>query len=239
MDRGGVPRRAGREGRATAPAVHRQGFDPLAKLHPAAQIRRIGRLVLAAEEVREPLERGVDAGAVQALGVVLDDQLPVGGDVVDDPVAQAELLHAPGAKPRGQVGELVVQAAGEIRRGSGRCDRPRGRPPRVAAGNPPCGNGADRPSGARPPAGRRGRRPRRDRGSGSGRRSVPSRGLAKPRAAVAADVVIGPDAVLIGTGDDHALAGHVAEHVVADAGIWSARPAWIHMPKKNRSSSAR
>ena len=71
-------------------------------------------LVLAAQEVRQALERGVDAGAVQALGVVLDDQLPVGGDVVDDPVPHAEFLHAPGEKPRRQVGELLTQGRGKF-----------------------------------------------------------------------------------------------------------------------------
>ena len=47
--------------------------------------------------------------AVQALVVILDNQLPVGLDVVDDPSSQAEILHAPGAELAGKVGELFRQ----------------------------------------------------------------------------------------------------------------------------------
>src|SRR5271157_53199 len=56
----------------------------------------------------------MDSGAVQALGVVLDDQLPVAGDVVNDPLAQAELLHAPGVELGGQDVELFGQRPGRF-----------------------------------------------------------------------------------------------------------------------------
>jgi hypothetical protein len=45
--------------------------------------------------------------AVQALAVVLDEQLPVGLDVVNDAVPEPEVGHAPGLELRGQPGELL------------------------------------------------------------------------------------------------------------------------------------
>src|SRR4029450_123650 len=63
-------------------------------------------LVLAAQIVRELVERGMQVRAVEALVVVLDDQLPVRLDVIDDAVAQTEILHAPRSEFTGKVGEL-------------------------------------------------------------------------------------------------------------------------------------
>ena len=56
----------------------------------------------------------MNPGTVEALGVVLNDQLPVAGDVVNDPLAQAELLHAPGAELVGQDAELFGQRPGRF-----------------------------------------------------------------------------------------------------------------------------
>ena len=49
---------------------------------------------------------------MQALVVVLDDQLPVRAHVVDDAVAEAEILHAPRAEPGGKRAELRLERRG-------------------------------------------------------------------------------------------------------------------------------
>ena len=48
----------------------------------------------------------MQVGAVQALVVILDDELPVRSDVVDNPVSQPQVLHPPGPELCRQVGEL-------------------------------------------------------------------------------------------------------------------------------------
>ena len=45
--------------------------------------------------------------AVQALVVVLDDELPVGADVVDDAIGADEIGHAPGGELRRQGAEMI------------------------------------------------------------------------------------------------------------------------------------
>ena len=59
--------------------------------------------------MRQLLQGRVDPRAVQALRIIVDDQLPVGGDVVDDPTPQPELLHSPGSEPVVQPIELVLE----------------------------------------------------------------------------------------------------------------------------------
>ena len=56
----------------------------------------------------------MNSGAVEALGVVLDNQLPVAGDVVNDPLAQSELLHGPGQELVGQDAKLFGQRPGRF-----------------------------------------------------------------------------------------------------------------------------
>src|SRR5437660_11045832 len=67
------------------------------------------RVIVAAQVVSQLAERGMQHGTVQALVVILDDQLPVGSYVIRAALIEAQLLHAP-------VGELlrqVVELAGE------------------------------------------------------------------------------------------------------------------------------
>src|SRR5208337_1011329 len=159
----------------------------------------------------------MDSGAVQALGVVLDDQLPVAGDVVNDPLAQAELLHAPGVELVGQDAELFGQRPGRFAKvqedmavpkpdGDGRervvfdakvwhiMHLGRGHELAAEVVGPGVVGAADQPvKGAK-------------------------RGLAEPGAAMAANVVKRVDCSVVGTGDDQALTGDVAEHVVASCG---------------------
>jgi hypothetical protein len=46
---------------------------------------------------------------VQALVVVLDDELPVRAHVVDDSPSEPQILHLPGSELAGKIGELVDQ----------------------------------------------------------------------------------------------------------------------------------
>ena len=67
--------------------------------------------------MREPVELGMDAGAVQALVVVLGDRLPVGLDVVDDLRAALQLAGAVAGQQRGEVADVLGRRrrlAGEV-----------------------------------------------------------------------------------------------------------------------------
>ena len=79
--------------------------------HPAAQGVWPGWLVLAAQVVRQLLQRRVNAGAVQALRVVVNDQLPIGRHVVRDALTEPELVHAPGSKLLFRAVELLCEGA--------------------------------------------------------------------------------------------------------------------------------
>ena len=72
-----------------------------------------------AEQGDEVHELGMDAGAVQALVVVLDDDLPVRGDLVVDAMADAEGLDAPSTVPirvaLGIGSEVVVERSPWVR----------------------------------------------------------------------------------------------------------------------------
>ena len=74
--------RAGRHGgsvrRATACAI------PSRKPHAAADNTLSRRLVLAGQVVRKLLQRRMDSRTVKAFRVIVNDQLPVGRDVVND-----------------------------------------------------------------------------------------------------------------------------------------------------------
>src|SRR5262249_39764025 len=64
---------------------------------------------LAAEVMRELLQRGVDSRAVETLRIVVDDQLPVRRHLVDDPPAQPELVHPPGSEPLFEPAEPLLE----------------------------------------------------------------------------------------------------------------------------------
>jgi hypothetical protein len=72
-------------------------------------------VVVAAEVVAEPVELRVHARAVQALGVVLDDRLPVRGDVVVDPGAPPQLRVAVGVQVLGERADVFGQRRGRAR----------------------------------------------------------------------------------------------------------------------------
>ena len=113
--------------------------------------------------------------AVQALVVVLDDQLPVGLDVVDDALAEPQVLHAPrrGTSPAAvraasrAAAAFGVEVEEDVAVPTSACDAMQ----RIVR---PCGSAAPRPCAARRSAGRRGRRSRRDTGTGCCRRTSPS-----------------------------------------------------------------
>ena len=83
-----------------------EGLDAGIEIHPSSHVGRPQRLVLTAQIVRKLVQCGVQVRAVKALVVVLDDQFPVRLDVIDDAVAETEVLHAPRPEPCGKVGEL-------------------------------------------------------------------------------------------------------------------------------------
>ena len=87
----------------------RKRRDAFPQLHAAAQPGRLRRLVVPAHVVRLLVEQRVHDRAVQALGVVLDHELPVGLQVVDAALGPAQLAHAPR-------GELAVQAGQVLRK---------------------------------------------------------------------------------------------------------------------------
>src|SRR5208337_2706023 len=159
----------------------------------------------------------MDSGAVQALGVVLDDQLPVAGDVVNDPLAQAELLHAPGTELVRQDAELFGQRPGRFAEvqedvavpqfdGDGR--------ERVVFHAEVWHimhlEGGHELAGEVVGPGMVGAADQAVKGALGG--------LAEPGTAVAANVVKRVDCSVVATGDDQALTGDVAEHVVTTRG---------------------
>ena len=62
--------------------------------------------------MRQLVQRGMQIRAVQALVVVLDDQLPVGLDVVNDALAPAQVFHPPWAELCGKCSQLRRQRGG-------------------------------------------------------------------------------------------------------------------------------
>ena len=87
---------------------HRVGVL-LGERHRAAAPGARALEVVAGQVVAEAVELGVHAGAVQALGVVLDDRLPVGGDVVVDPRAAPQLAGAVGVQVLDERADVVGQ----------------------------------------------------------------------------------------------------------------------------------
>ena len=96
-----------RDRRPAAAAAHRR--DALVERHRAAAPRARALVVDAAEVVREPVELRVHAGAVQALGVVLDDRLPVGGDVVADAGGPAQRAEPVAGEPLRQRADVLPE----------------------------------------------------------------------------------------------------------------------------------
>jgi hypothetical protein len=87
-------------------AVEGHGFHAFAEPHAAADIVGRGRLIVRAQVIRQAVQRGMHRRAVQALVVILDDQLPVSLDVVDDPLVELELAHPPRREFVWQLAEL-------------------------------------------------------------------------------------------------------------------------------------
>src|SRR3989441_10324676 len=85
-----ILRREWADGRPAGPSAHRQAPAFLRNDHVAAQERPVEQIVLAAGVGRELGKPRVDDGAVQALGVVLEDELPIGRDVIVDSARSEE-----------------------------------------------------------------------------------------------------------------------------------------------------
>ena len=70
------------------------------------------RAIVAAQVVSQLAELGMQHRTVQALVVILDDQLPVGSYVIRAALVKAQLLHAPVGKFLRQVVELACERRG-------------------------------------------------------------------------------------------------------------------------------
>src|SRR5688572_25215174 len=66
-------------------------------------------LVLAAQVVRQLVERRMQVWTVEALAEVLDDELPVRRDVVRDAVTATKFAHSPRPELLWQVCQLLLQ----------------------------------------------------------------------------------------------------------------------------------
>src|ERR1700750_2454674 len=97
------------------PAFRRHRLAALLERHRAAAPGAGAVVLVAAHVVAEAVELRVDAGAVQALGVVLDDRLPVRVDLVGDRGVALELAESVVLEVPGEVAEVVVERAGDAR----------------------------------------------------------------------------------------------------------------------------
>jgi len=110
------PLEAGEVGRAALAGGRHSATGP-ADLHRAAEKRALLEVVRGRPEVAELVQGGVDCGAVVALGIILNDQLPIGGNVVFDLVGGLQAADFPGPESllqRGEVGFEMVWIIGEI-----------------------------------------------------------------------------------------------------------------------------
>ena len=152
-------------GEALAREGHR--LDPIREPHGTADPGAFGLEVEAGRGGAHPGELGVDGGAVVALVVVLDQNLPVRSHLVrmagpDDQLFAVMVLHK-----LAQVADVLLERAGHRRWRSGtatRATRRRAvaRARSLPSRNLPPGRSSVRPGGSRP-----GRRP--TRGTGIGR----------------------------------------------------------------------
>ena len=98
-----------RQRRSHETSVGGHRLDPLRHVHCRTDGAGGHRVVLAAQVVGEALELGMDDGAVQTFGEVLDDQLPVGLQVVALGVGGAELADSPRLEAGRGRAELLQQ----------------------------------------------------------------------------------------------------------------------------------
>src|SRR5262249_26491865 len=88
------------------------GLGAVAETHGAADVILGRSFIIGAKIIGQAIEARVQDWAVEALIVVEDDEFPVGFDVVDGALLQAEVLHAPGGKFFGKATELLAQRLG-------------------------------------------------------------------------------------------------------------------------------
>ena len=117
-------RRPRSPGRVRPPPLTAIVSAPCVERHRAAAPGARALVVVAAQVVAEAVELGVHARAVQALGVVLDDRLPVGLDVVVDPGGALEVRRC-GRRSRCSASAPTWSASGGAC--AGRRRRTRGR----------------------------------------------------------------------------------------------------------------
>ena len=91
--------------RARGLPAEREALPRRLDRHVAAEDRALGEIVRPAAVMGEPCQLGMDARAVVALREVLEEELPVGVDVVLDPSEGAQLAEPPGRELPGQRSE--------------------------------------------------------------------------------------------------------------------------------------
>ena len=67
----------------------------------------MGRLVVAAHVVRVFLQQRMSNRTMKALGIVLDDQLPVRLQLVNPPLHQFQFFHSPGTEFHVKAGQML------------------------------------------------------------------------------------------------------------------------------------
>src|SRR5258707_12393567 len=95
-----------------AAAIEAHGLSVAAESHRTADVGRLRKRVVRAEIVGQTIQTRVKHRAVQAFVVVDDDELPIGLHFINDALVHLEILHAPGSEFLGQVGELRGGRAG-------------------------------------------------------------------------------------------------------------------------------
>ncbi len=171
------------ERRPAHPAARRHAAALLVDDHVPAEDAAVPEVVGAAPVVREPGEGRMHGGAVVALREVLEEELPVGGDVVLDAPRRFQSREAPRSEAAQERLQRLARVADRARApGSGTGTLPTRTAPLRAAGSPPCRTTARRPCAARPAVSRRGRRSRRGTGIGGrppGARTASRRGACR------------------------------------------------------------
>ena len=104
-----------RQGSAHQAPVGRERLDSLLEVHRRADGVGVGRVVLPAQVVGQARELGMDHRAVEALGEVLDDQLPVRPHLVGHRVGGPEVGQAPDAHAGAGRTQLLLKVRSLLR----------------------------------------------------------------------------------------------------------------------------
>src|SRR6266853_567620 len=97
---------------AVAGAIHGEALNALAQVHAAAKICGLRRLVVTTHIVRLLLQQRMHDGAMQALRIILDDELPVCFEMVNAPLDHLQFLHPPRLEFAVEPGQVLLEGQG-------------------------------------------------------------------------------------------------------------------------------